>query len=78
MFFGLVRMFVNLVEFFESESFYVTTSVFVDFLDIMFSKDLFVFLYHVLFDIVVAIKANGFISETRSAAHFYLLIKLIE
>lgn len=78
MFFGLVTMLVNLIEFFESESFYVTTRVFVDFFDIMFGKDLFVFLYDVLFDVVVAIEANGFISETRSAAHLYLLIKLIE
>lgn len=69
MFFGLVAMFVDLVEFFESEPFNVSTGVFVDFFDILLGEDLFVFFYDVLFDVVVTIEANGFVGDTRSATH---------
>lgn len=69
MFFGVTGGLIDFVDFFLFESLDITGGIFVDFLDVVFGKGLFVFLNDVLFDMIVTVKSDGLISDTGSTAH---------
>ena len=69
MFFGIVGILINFVEFLLLEAFDISAGVFVDFFDVVFGKVLFVFFDDILFDVVVSIESDGSVSNTGSAAH---------
>ena len=68
-FFCIIGILIDLVEFFLLESLDITAGIFVDFLDVVLGEVLFVFFNDILFDVVVSIESDGSVSDTGSAAH---------
>ncbi len=69
MFFGIIGILINLDEFFLLEALDISAGVFVNFLDVVFGKVLFIFFDDILFDIILSIESDGSVSDTGSTAH---------